>query len=669
MVMSMKVTAQLAYSQLKNNRSRTIWALIGIALSTALITAVCSFVASGNSMLVNTFGANYGEHGQSFMILLLIPAIFFSIIIVCMSVVVVSNVFRVSANERTTQFGILKSVGSTKKQIMATVMYESLLVCAIGIPAGIIIGLLLAFGGISIANHYLDELNSLVHMMMTEITLVIDFVVSWQALLTAAVISFLSVLFSAWLPANKAANVSAIDSIRGLSEVKTEAKELKTSPIMQKFFGFEGTLATKNMKRNRRVFRATFISLTVSTVLLITLNSLSQQAKALESLMSPRGDATIISEYMSSFSIGINKVTGRSDAIFDKPIHSKVGNTIVERLREFEGTKTMGIGSDMETYMAEIPHERVSPQMLKAMNFPQEQQSYEFTVEILTVDEENYQALCDKAGVPFGSNILLNYYSYNDNGKEVKIAPFLLEEKSVQLIKADSSIKEVTVQGVLVEDEIPELLFYPNTRMVRLILPEAEIRGYSCYSDPVNINGFMDHANMVMTEAFPSDESAEYMEAGFNVRVYKIADYMRVMNMAIIVATIFIYSFVVLLMLIGLTNVISTMTTNVMMRSREFAVLQSVGMTQDGLKRMLNLESILCSAKVLVFGIPIAILLTYLINMPIRKFYPIPYAFPWLAMLICVFAVFLITLVTTRCATYRLRNRNIIEAIRSESGR
>lgn len=132
----MKITAKLAYSQLKTNRSRTTWTLIGIALSTALITAVCSFVASGNSMLVNFFGADYGLHGQSFVGLLLIPAILFCFIIVAMSVVVVSNVFRISANERTAQFGILKSVGATKEQIVTSVMYESLLVCAVGIPSG-----------------------------------------------------------------------------------------------------------------------------------------------------------------------------------------------------------------------------------------------------------------------------------------------------------------------------------------------------------------------------------------------------------------------------------------------------------------------------------------------------------------------------------------------------
>lgn len=665
----MKITAKLAYSQLKTNRSRTIWTLTGIALSTALITAVCSFAASGNSMLVNLLGADYGVYGESYLSLLLIPAIFFCIIIVSMSVVVVSNVFRISANERTAQFGILKSVGATKNQIMATVMYESILVSAIGIPAGILMGLLLAFGGVSVANHYLDELNSLVHIMMTEITLKIDLVISWQALLAAAILSFLSVLFSAWLPGNKAAKVTAIECIRGTGEVKLEARELRTSPFTQKLFGFEGTLAAKNMKRNRRVFRATIISLTVGIVLLITLSSLSKQANALEDMMYPDVDATILTDYTSIYSTHINEATGREESVIEHPVHSNIGNAMTERLREFEHTKTFGMGNDMYTYVAVIPSTQISPQMADALSLSGDEQSYELSVEIITVDEENYSALCRQAGVPLGSNILLNHYRYNDNGTEVGIIPFLLDGKPIQLIKADGSIHETPVQGILTEEEIPKEFFYVNTNTVRLIVPEAEVRSYTCYSDPSDMDGFTDYANMVMDEMFPDEANAGYMEAGFSTRVYKIDDYMKVMNMAIVVALIFMYSFVVLLMLIGLTNVISTMSTNVLMRAREFAVLQSVGMTPEGLNRMLNFESILCSAKALLIGLPIAAILTYFINLPIKKRFPIPYELPWTAMLLCICIVFLITWATTRCAAYRLRNQNIIEAIRSESGR
>ena len=144
---------------------------------------------------------------------------------------------------------------------------------------------------------------------------------------------------------------------------------------------------------------------------------------------------------------------------------------------------------------------------------------------------------------------------------------------------------------------------------------------------------------------------------------------MKVLNIAISLAVVLIYSFTFLLMLIGLTNVISTLSTNVRMRSREFAVLKSVGMTTESLKKMLNFESILCSLKALLIGLPVGIGITILVNNPVRELYPIPYELPYMSILFSILAVFLITLVTTRYAAYRLRNQNIIESIRAESGK
>lgn len=192
------------------------------------------------------------------------------------------------------------------------------------------------------------------------------------------------------------------------------------------------------------------------------------------------------------------------------------------------------------------------------------------------------------------------------------------------------------------------------------------MRGYTWYADPADIDGFMDYANDLMVKMFPRVQESAYMEIGFTTRVYKIQDYMKVMNIAIVLVMVFVYSFVILLTLIGLTNVISTMSTNVHMRSREFAVLQSAGMTHGGIKRMLNLESIMCSAKSLIIGVPLAIALTYLINIPVRSMFPVPYQVPWLAATGCVAVVFAITWFTIRYSASRLREKNIVETIRLE---
>jgi putative ABC transport system permease protein len=664
----MKITAKLAYSQLKISRARTLGTLIAIALSTALTTAVCSFVASGNAMLVNFLGENYDEYGGSYFVLLLIPAVIFGILIIAMSVTVISNVFRISTQERVTQFGIMKCTGATQKQIKATVMYESIFLCAIGIPVGILLGLILAFFGIQVANVFLDELNDLAHIMINEINLSLYFVFSWQAILLSVVFCFLTVMYSAWHPAYKAAKIPAIECIRGSGDIKTDNKQLNENKLVKKVFGFEGTLADKNLKRNHRNFRATVISLSVGVILFVSLGGLGIQAGAIEDYMSPDTDQTVLSEYTSDYTREENQANGRVETTYLHPIDSECGNRVTQKLKGFENTSIFGMGNDMDTYYTVLSKELVSKKMQEVF-LDKPQQNYEFPVEIIVLDQENYAKLCERAGVPLGSTILLNHYSYNDFGHEVNLEPFSTSVKGIELVKADGSTLDITIQGILTQEQMPKELFYPNTNPLRLVVENAMVRGFSWYCAPVDVDGFIEYSNKVLEEEFPSEKDSSYMEDGFNTRVYKINDYMKVMNIAIALVAVFMYSFVALLMLIGLTNVISTLSTNVMIRSREFAVLKSVGMTSESLKRMLIFESILCSLKALIYGLPIGIIVTLLINLPIRSIFPIPYEIPWLALLFCILVVFFITWSTTMYAAHKLKNQNIIEAIRSESGR
>jgi putative ABC transport system permease protein len=665
----MKITARLAYSQLKNNRSRTIGAIIAIVLSSALTTAVCSFVASGNVMLTGLLGKGYGDYAKSYKGMLLTPAIILGLLIMVMSITVISNVFRVSARERITQFGVLKCTGATKKQIIDSVMYESVFLSAVGIPVGIILGLLFAYGGIRITNHYIGNLNDLARIMMTNIKISLDFVITWEALATAAFISFATVLYCAWRPANKTAKIPAIDCIKGAGEIKINEKQVRTNPLIERIFGFEGLLADKNIKRNHKNFRATVISLCVGVILFVGIGGLYKQAKAIEDYMVINMDRNVLAEYTSNYTRDTNKMTGREETIYTHPVDSQLGNEITRKLQNFKDTNVYGVGMDLDTYVTAISDNLITDDMQKALEF-QNKDSTALKVELIVIDQKNYEKLCKKAGVPIGSSILLNHYWYNHSGEGVNLQPFSSKMKELQLQKADGSITTIQIQGILTQDEIPQELFEMSPWPVRLVVPEAAtVRGFSWMCKTSDVGGFMKYANELLKKEFPTKADSSYAEEGFNTRVYKTDDYIRVMNIAISLATVLVYSFVALLMLIGLTNIISTLATNVMVRSREFAVLKSVGMTPEGLNRMLKFESILCSAKALIIGLPIGILITGLINIPIKSIYPVPYKLPWLIILVCILVVFLITYGTTMYASHRLKNQNIIETIRSESGK
>jgi len=652
----MKLCAKLAYSQLIFNHKRSIWTLAGIIISTLLLTTVSGLVASGSSSVFMLAGdpANH----DTVLVLFLIPAIIFGTIIIAMSIIVISNGFRVSAADRTAQFGILKSAGATKQQIKATVMYESVFLSVIGIPIGIILGLLLTFVSVIIANHFLYDLNALTQVMIQELYIYMIFVISWQAILISAILAFATVLISAWRPARKAANITAIDSIRGVGEVKLESRQLRVSPLIHKLFGFPGVLAAKSLKRSRRNFRASVVSLTIAVILFVTASGATASLGQVYSMMFDNIEAPVIVDYVSARSWFRNEEAAyRWDLDVIAPIDSRLADKITARLREYDNTYVTGIGAtDIESYIAILPSEIISPQMMQAIG-----RNY-LSAGIITLDPESYASLLEIAGLPHGSNILINHFATLSRGRLTEFEPFIFNEGNFQLkYRSTGEIREIAIHATLSAGDIPAALMPANpaaVNEVRIIVPYGLMRGYSWYATPNNIESFMAYANLVMEEFFPNHAEGYYMERGFSVRVFETHDFIRVMNLGISIAIVFFYGFTALTTLIGLTSVISSISTNVRMRAKEFAVLQSVGLTREGIRHMLNLESILCSAKSILFGLPVAIALTYFIHLPISNMVPAVYRLPWLAIAICIIGVFSVTWITMRFSESYLRQVN-----------
>lgn len=410
----MNVIAKLSLSQVKKNKSRTFWAIAAIVLATALTTCVCSLVASGNVMLISFLGEDYGMYAGAYKSLLLIPAFFLGAIIFIMAVVVISNVFRISAGERISQFGTLKCVGATGRQIIKSVLYESIFLSVLGIPIGILAGLCLTRGGVGVINLFLDELNALSHIMIKDIYFELKFVISWPSILISAFISLITVSISAWLPARKAAKSSAIDSVRGSGEVrirkdgKRKGINRLTDSLIQKTFGFEGVLAKKNISRNKRNFKATVITLMIGIIMFIVLGSLNGLAGGLEKILYYATSHTVTADYQSARTRRVNENTGRWESIYPAPIDSTLGNSITKELEKYDGGDVYGMGQDYDTYVAKLPAAYLSADMLR-VNELAGQDSYELDVEIIVLDDQHYREVCKRAGVSEGAVILLNH--------------------------------------------------------------------------------------------------------------------------------------------------------------------------------------------------------------------------------------------------------------------
>lgn len=654
----MNLFAELAASQIRVNRSRTFWTLAAIALATALITCVTHFVASGAEMIATSVGGGLTQYSAAYRSVLVIPAAFLSLLIVVMAVVVISNVFRISARERTAVFGTLKCVGATPAQIRKAMLWEALLLAGLGIPLGLVLGLGLTAGGIAVANHFFDELNALTHIMLQTMTFRLDFVLSPLGLVSAALLALATVLISAWLPARKAAKQSAIASVRGQNDVSVRLG--RSHPLRERLvarlFGPEGLLAQKTLARSRQTFRTTTAALAVAVILFIFIGFLWHQAGAFNTMMSNQNGYTVTADYQSA--------TAHDGTDYTKPITSALGDAITRELAQAGGTEVYGSGNDYVRYDVTVDTATLTPEIIDHYALAGQQTT--FDVECIVIDQQHYAALCDAAGVPEGSTLLINNDRLNIKGHATDTPVFTDVPETLTLDVVDGSQETVRIDAVLTAAETPAELFYPNTNPVRLILPEMDhLRQYSWQAAPADMDSFMDTAREILAAHFPDQSTDSYMQDGYSARVYATDDYNRVMNVAIVIALIFLVCFCALLMLIGFTNVVSTLSTNVLMRQSEFAVLQSVGMTPEGLRKMLALESIFCSLRALALGVPLGILLTYVVNLPIRAMFPVPYHFPLLPILLCAAGVLALTLFITALAARRLRSRNIIDRIRS----
>jgi len=632
------IPAILSLQQLKTAKKRTIWTLLGIALSVAMLTAVNGFVSSVFAYM-DSLGrpVHFGERVG----FLVIAGVLGSVIAVA-SVIVISNAFRVSAGERTRQFGILKSVGATRAQVRSIIMHEAMYLGAAAIPVGVAVGIAINFFVLGIIN---NMIRTIAH---TGDDFFLPFVINILALLAAAVAAFAVVLISAYLPAAKAARHPAVAALFHSDDVKV--KKFRTLGISRLIFGVEGHLAAKQMKRVRRNYRATVLSLTISIVLLLASASLRDNLLTQWNVMHYDGiDANVV-------------FNSRRSAIDIPP---ELIAAVTTRLKEFPGAVVRGYSHTL--FSTEIGDEREP-------------------VRVITVSPELYAEVIAAAGVPYGSNVIINVRNDTDvMGITRQTHPFGHFVGQNMYLAAETSFGTmshydiwnplaVPIHGQL--RYVPEDILFSAFIELSIIVPEFPIGSYYWFITTDYADDFVAHAFDVREEYFHGPaglafEPDEHLRGGYgfsNMSSWIGSLDARAQEIRTLtnIITLLLYGFAAMLALIALTNVISTISTNTRLRAREFAILKSVGMTQSGLGRMLALESLISSTRALLFGLPLGMLAAYGVyvgtQMDRVRF---GFIIPWQMIIACVVGVFVVTFVTTRFSVARLRKESVVETIRA----
>ncbi len=250
----------IEYEQLKDVREKTEVIANSLGLEYSYMDGINLNTVSYNEQLLNLIGeSQFGNFNDAVILIMSITLALISI--AC--IIVIYNSFAISVMERKKQFGLFSSIGATRKQLKKTVFFEAFIVGIIGITLGLL-GALLGIGIV---------LKIINHLLINEFVLKLDLVIYPLFIIIPIIFMIIVLVISAHLPAKRASKISPIEAIRLNDDIKIKSKKLKTSKIITKIFGVEGDLALKSMKRNKKKYRITIVSLFISIVLFISFSS------------------------------------------------------------------------------------------------------------------------------------------------------------------------------------------------------------------------------------------------------------------------------------------------------------------------------------------------------------------------------------------------------------
>lgn len=578
------------------------------------------------------------------------------LIIMVGSIFLIYNSFNISLNERMHQFGILASVGATEKQLRNAVLFEGGCIGMIGIPIGILLGI----GCIDLVMEILSKNFS--QIMYEGVT--IHLVLSMLAIIAAAIISYVTILISAYIPAKKAASMPVMDCIRQTTEVKLSARKVKTSSWMQKLYGLEGTLALKNFKRNKKRYRSVVLSLVFSMVLFISVNTFVIYLKQ------ESGKAAVFTTYdigIDTSNMSDQEMIGLYEKLKDtKDVYESGYSTLLEE-------QGLVAGNDLTDAYWSVSGQKKTEEMVKLPMEIQflEEQSYLKIIEGLGLDPAEYES---------GQGKAIAVAKIDDNSKGIKeISDFrdLMQFDQIDFTllpqKKNDSDQGETIKLSIVEAVPPDTL--PPVRnprrdlcILKILAPYSMKDAWGLGGDEILAKGLTFSSKHPTLSTKQMEETIVGLGITKDYQIYNNSQLMDESRNYIFIANVFSYTFSGMISLIAVANVFNTISTNIKLRRRELAMLRSVGMGDKDFQKMMNFECFFYGARALGIGLPLSILAILFIykQMCLGGIEKLEFRWPWVSILISVVGVMLIVFVTMLYAISQLKKENIIEALRDD---
>lgn len=599
---------------------------------------------------------------DEYMRMLLSLAVIIIVIIAISSIFVIRNSFAISITEKTKLYGMLASIGATSKQIRHNVIFEGFVLGIIGIPAGILLGTGVIYLLVVI-------LNALLGSMLNGISFA--FALPWWVAVVSAVMSAVIILFSTLSSAFRASRIAPITAIRGNNDIKINKKKSYKSPkFIKKLFGVGGEIAYKNLKRSKKKYRTTVISIIITVAMFISISTFIEYG------MKITGDHFKDISYNITVHANDKLSYDEYENIYKRIIADTDINSSIKACENYYGN-IVGL---TDYYTEDAKAAELSGGDL-AYVFGVDNKSFK---EYVTALGYNYDDVKDKALITNdfkyynSDNILIKGKEFDlpmntvvklypngtpsyteDDIKEIqKTDPDFVynpdDYKSVDLVIYDTINKEVPGSivssimstlnegSVLVsEDYFKKLFAEDNDYITRVVVIDS--------ADPANTVEYIHNLDIENLDVFNVNEQKEQM------------------NAIVLIIAIFAYGFIIVISLIGITNVFNTINTNMRLRSKEFAMLKSIGMTKKEFNRMIRLESLFYGLKSLLIGVPLGLLGGYAIFKATGNTIMLDYSFPTMAVLISIVFVFFVVWLIMKISISKVNKQNIIETIRNDN--
>ena len=624
-----------------------------------------------------------------------------ALIIILTSVYCIKNSFNISITEKIRQYGMLASVGATRRQIKSSVKTEAAMLGVVGIPVGTMSGILASLILVKVVNV----------LSAGWLNVALSFHTSLPALILAVILSIATIYFSATGSARRAAKVTPLEAIRNTKEIKIKSSKLKTPAIIGRIWGIGGVISYKNIKRNNKKYRTTVTSIVICSVTFIVISYFMSMAFSVVGMSYASAD----------YNIGINMS-------YKKDIHIDI-EKLSKLVSGIEGVDDYLVGAGYDFDVREPKYTKEYGEYCRQVYDNSEDVSQMFLITVL--DDKSYDKYASDAGIKNAAAgaILVNkgtFDVYNENSlKYVKKEMELYKYKAGDTIECGYNVYDdassddnaaesdtesstddnnavegdtesgtednsgyvdeetinngvrktldVTIAGVT--DKVPigyksysyATLLFMNQKGFESLWADGKSNelkqryvSYSAYVVAENADEYQD------TFEKETEGNPEYSQISFSVS--NLDKQMRDEKSLFTLLGVFAYGLIVVIALIGITNIINTLSTGMELRSREFATLRSIGMTDKQFVGMVRLESVFISVKALVIGVPLGILISYLLCVMMNRMDDaIIYEPPYKAIILCIVVVIMLIYAIMKLSMTKLRHNNIIETIKNEN--